>query len=120
MHVLQNTSRRAPDVALFKRHGIKAPLGARKRARVCCVVAHVHEEGERYLEGIGNLARIELELKAFAYDGDDRNDAIAGSGAVRIEVAERIDETLFEPDLLVRLAQRGGEGALVLLLHLAA
>ena len=65
VHILHDTSRRAPNVPLLERHGVKAalrPAPAREHAVRWLLL--VHEKGERHLEGIGNLARVELQREA--------------------------------------------------------
>src|SRR5438034_5316488 len=64
------------------------------------------------------LAQHELVVGSNARDR--RQDAKAGEGEIKVEIADRLDQRRGEPDLLRRLAQRGIGGGAVLRFDLAA
>src|SRR6266700_33363 len=105
----QDARGRAPDIALRIRHRVIGALHAAKFLAVHLVVRRIHQEGQRHLEGIDDLAMVDAQCKAGPDAGDRRQDAESEAGAVDVEIADRIDEGAVEPDLLLGLAQRGVE-----------
>ena len=71
------------------------------------VVGRVHQPGQRHLEHLGDLERIEPQRDARLHQADHRRDDEAGAGRVGRQAAEDLDLDRLEADLLVRLAQRG-------------
>ena len=84
------------------------------------VIGSVNNEREGYLEGFNQRVRIDLDgdgCGGLGYRGNDRK---AGSGRIRIEIAEGLDVARIEADFLLRLAQGGDGRALVPRLDLAS
>src|SRR3954452_5315670 len=65
-----------------------------------------HQEFQRYLEGIGDLAGIDAEPVVRIDPRHQRQDAKAREGQIKVEIADRLDEFSVEPDLLMGLAER--------------
>src|SRR5438132_4739565 len=80
VQIPQNPRGHAPDVTLAEWHGVVLALHALPVAAVQAVVAYVHQEGERHLEGVGDLALVEHEPIVGADAGDRRQDAKAREG----------------------------------------
>ena len=55
------------------------------------VIGRRHQEGQRHLESIGDLARVERELECRLHQGDDRRDIETADGAVFGQLADDID-----------------------------
>ena len=71
------------------------------------MIGRVHQERERGLENLVDFQFVDLERERRFDERDEGRDPKSGAGEVGIEPAERLDEALFEPDFLARLAQRG-------------
>ena len=84
------------------------------------VVAPVEDVGERHLERLGDLVRVDRQRVGRRDDADDRGDLEPGAGDVGVEPADDADELARQADLLLGLAQRGGDGVGILLLDPAA
>src|SRR5262245_29419994 len=110
----------APDIALAERHRVIGALDPLPVALEVLVIERLHQDIERHLEGVGDLARVERERVAGRDARDQRQDAEAGEREIEIEIAERLDQRTVEPDLLLGLAQGGAERPVVLLVDLAA
>src|SRR5262249_16466349 len=59
VQIAQNTRGHTPDITLTERHGVVFPCHALPVAAVQRVVLRVHQEGERYLEGVGDLRLVD-------------------------------------------------------------
>src|SRR4051794_20041000 len=62
IQIPQDPRRHAPDIALAERHLVIMARDALPVAAFARVVRLVHHEGERHLEGVGDLARVDAQL----------------------------------------------------------
>src|SRR3954468_8466127 len=95
----------APDVALTERHCVVFPLDAFPVTAVQRVILGIHQEGQRYLEGIGDFRFAQYQLVVGTDARDRRQDAIAGEGQIKVEIPDRLDQCRRKPDLLAGFAQ---------------
>src|SRR5580698_4625965 len=94
----QDSRGRAPDVALLERHGVKRALDAAECLAVQLMVGRVHQERQRDLERIVDFGGADPQLKARLDPRQRRQDAKPETGAVQIEIADRLDEVAGQPD----------------------
>src|SRR6478609_9301609 len=99
----QDPRGRAPDVALRERHRVIGALHAAKFLAVHLMVQGIHQERQRHLKGVVDLRLVDLKRKARPYARQRRQDAESETGAVEVEIADRLDEFARQPDLLLGL-----------------
>ena len=77
-----------------RRTAWRSTCAARPSSRGCAGawLLRVHQEGERHLEGVGDLALVEREPIVGADARDRRQDAEAGEGEIEVEIADRLDQ----------------------------
>src|SRR6185503_3729212 len=109
VQIAQYTRRHAPDVALAEGDGIIVPRHALPVAHMALHVGLIHQERQRHLEYVVDLRGVEREREAGRDARDHRNDAVTERGHVEVEIADRRHVRAGKADLLLRLAQRGGE-----------
>ena len=90
------------------------PLAALPVDRLLEMVGRFEQEGERHLEDVGHLARHAARAAVSGGDhAEHRRDLVAGDGAIAVGDADHVDGGARQADLLLRLAQRGGDRAVV-------
>src|SRR5690349_12936421 len=112
VQVLQHAGRGAPDVALAIRHRVVAPLAALVWAAGDLVIDLVEEVFERHFEHVSDFARLRTNRKSRCHDPDDWRDLESRAGVVAIDGAHDVDECARNADLLLGLAQGGGDRVL--------
>src|SRR5271154_2007804 len=120
VEIAEDTRGDAPDISVLIRDGIIMSGDALPVAAVALVVFRSHQEGERNLERLRHLGLVECESIARRHPRHRRQDTEPAEGQIEIEIAERFDQRRGEADLLLGLAQRGTERALVMGFDLAA
>src|SRR5258708_7227131 len=96
---------RAPDITLGKRHRVIEALHAAEFRAVDLVVRRIHQEGERHLESVIDLAFVDPEFEPGLDPGNRRQDAKSEAGSIEIEIADRPDEFALQSDFLIGFAQ---------------
>src|SRR3979409_2633323 len=81
----QDSGGGAPDVAALEGQHEKAAAVAAGFALDPLMVRAVEDEGERHLERLGDLERVDRQHKRRHDDSDDRGDLATGAGDVIIE-----------------------------------
>ena len=84
------------------------------------MVAPVEDIGERHLEGFLHLERVDRQRQRRLQKADDRGDLEPGAGHIIVEAADDADPLARQPNLLLGLAQRGGDRVGIFLLDAAA
>src|SRR3984893_9863074 len=104
--IYQHPGRRSPNVAALIRQHKEYARAMLEVARRTAMVLRVHHKGERHLEHLGDLERVDSERKRHFDDADDRGDLEPGPGHISIEPADHRDMVPRQPDFLLGLAQR--------------
>src|SRR5579863_10146432 len=81
----------APDVAPLIGEDEKTAAAPASSALDALMVVGIENEGERHLEGLGDLVGIDRQREGRRDDADDRSDLEAGPGDVSIEAAHDAD-----------------------------
>src|SRR3954452_22580900 len=116
----QDSGRRAPDVAALEgQHEIAAVVRA-DLALDPLMVAPVENEGQRHLERLGDLERVDRDRHRRIDDADDRRDLEASAGYVSVEPPDDADPVARQPDFFFGLAQRSGDVVGIYILYAAA
>src|SRR5215210_5529726 len=63
VEIAKDAGRDAPDVSVAERDGVVLADAALPLAGMDLVVCRVHQEGQRHLEGVGDLMPVEGELE---------------------------------------------------------
>src|SRR5947207_15753319 len=102
----QDSGRRAPDVAALEgQHEIAAVVRA-DLALDPLMVAPVENEGERHLERLDDLERVDRDRHRRIDDADDRSDLESDAGDVGVEPADYTYPYARCADLVLGFAQR--------------
>ena len=75
-------------------------------ARCAAVVLWVYNKGQRHLEHLGDLERVDGLRERHLDDADDRRDLEAGPSHIGVEPADHRNMVARQPDLFLGLAQR--------------
>ncbi len=89
--VSDDMCRSTPDAMASVEVFISLELDALIRARGSRQIAFVEQEGQRHLEGFGDLDRVKYKIGVAVQHAHDRHDCIAGNDRVGIEVADYRD-----------------------------
>src|SRR5216684_9199136 len=81
----------APDVAALEGQHEKAAAVRPDLALDALMVAPVEDEGERHLERLGDLERVDRQHERRFDEADDRGDLKPGAGHVGVEPAHHAD-----------------------------
>ena len=120
VQVTNDSCGRAPDVSLAERHGVETDGEPVPVSALALVVLRAHQEGERHFEGVVNLSLVEPKCKARSHTSEHRQDAMTERGHVNVEVADWLHKAARKRNLLLGLAECGGDGALINGIDLAA
>jgi len=85
-------------------------LSALEQCALTALARGVEEKAERRFEPIRDLMLVRAQWQVGRDDGDDRRDYETGDGPVILDRPNDIGRDGVEAELLVRLAQRGGNG----------
>src|SRR5262249_1541275 len=88
VQIAQNPRGHAPNVALAEGHGVIPPCHTLPVAAVERVVLHVHQEGERNLERVGDFPLAQHEPVVGSNARDRGQDTEAGEGEIKVEIAD--------------------------------